>query len=412
MDRSVFGLLVGLGLAVAHSSPAQPPVEQTASIPLCPGLTIVTAINQAEGDYESIKTIESVTDEAVRLKYSAERMVSDVFSNDPPKLERTYVTRTVRRADLTSSMLYLQQFTADLPEVIPETTAIGTSAAVLKALKEKGEAEIGIFFNFFPNKPGLDPNVRPNLWDFRIVARVRRASAAPVMLPVTVNDTRVGLPAIHATGDFAGDKSEFFFLDDERNPLTLKFRIGIDALKDRAALLAAVGQKLSPDRDVLQIVKISYRCAPPPPLPGGDGGAGTLPGGGGGAEGAGGSALETALEKTRRADVYDIFFTFNSDVIREESEPTLKEIAAVLKKHVDWRLGIEGHTDSIASDSFNLDLSRRRAAAVKDALVKRHGVAAARLTTAGFGESRPKDTNDTLEGRARNRRVELVRSGG
>jgi outer membrane protein OmpA-like peptidoglycan-associated protein len=411
MDRRAFGLLAGLGLAVAHSSPAQPHGEQSASIPLCPGLTIVTAINQPEGDYESIKTIESVTDEAVRLKYSAERMVSDIFSNDPPKLERTNVTRTVRRADLTSSTLYLQQFTPDLPEVIPETTAIGTSAAVLKALKEKGEAEIGIFFNFFPNKPGLDPNVRPNLWDFRIVSKVRRASAAPVMLPVTVNDTRVGLPAIHATGDFASDKSEFFFLDDERNPLTLKFRIGIDAVKYRADAAAAVGQKMSPDRDVLQVVKISYRCAPPPPLAGG-GGAGQLPGGGGGAEGAGGSALEAALEKARRADVYDIFFTFNSDAIREESEPTLREIAAILNKHAGWTLSIEGHTDSIASDSFNLDLSRRRAAAVRDALVKRHGIAAARLTTAGYGESRPKDTNETLEGRARNRRVELVRSGG
>jgi outer membrane protein OmpA-like peptidoglycan-associated protein len=80
-----------------------------------------------------------------------------------------------------------------------------------------------------------------------------------------------------------------------------------------------------------------------------------------------------------------------------------------MKKHPDWRLGIEGHTDNIASDRFNLDLSRRRAAAVKDALVTRHGIDAARLTTGGAGESRPLDTNDTLEGRARNRRVELVR---
>ena len=74
-----------------------------------------------------------------------------------------------------------------------------------------------------------------------------------------------------------------------------------------------------------------------------------------------------------------------------------------------WKLGIGGHTDSIASDAYNLDLSTRRAAAVKAALTTSYAVDPQRLTTAGYGESRPKDRNDTLEGRARNRRVELVR---
>ena len=107
--------------------------------------------------------------------------------------------------------------------------------------------------------------------------------------------------------------------------------------------------------------------------------------------------------------MYDIYFDFNSDRIREESEPTLQEIAAVLARHPAWKLGIEGHTDSIASDRFNLELSQRRAAAVRTALTGRFGIDGGRLTTAGYGESRPKDRNDTPEGRARNRRVELVR---
>ena len=122
------------------------------------------------------------------------------------------------------------------------------------------------------------------------------------------------------------------------------------------------------------------------------------------------SRMEQALLETGRADVYDIYFDFNSDRMRAESEPTMREIAGLLRKHPDWKLAVQGHTDSVASDSFNLDLSRRRAAAVKGALVAGHGVAALRLTTAGFGESRPRDSNDTLEGRARNRRVELVRN--
>jgi outer membrane protein OmpA-like peptidoglycan-associated protein len=188
------------------------------------------------------------------------------------------------------------------------------------------------------------------------------------MLPVTVNDTAATLPAIHVRGDYYGDKAEFFFLDDEANPIALKYRIG---------------------RDTLDVVKITFRCTAAATV--------NL------------SRLEQALLQTGRADVYSIYFSFNSDAIREESAPTLEEIAAIMRRHPEWRLAIEGHTDSVASDSYNLKLSERRAAAVKHALVSTKGIVATRLASAGFGESRPKDRNDTLEGRARNRRVELVR---
>jgi outer membrane protein OmpA-like peptidoglycan-associated protein len=148
-------------------------------------------------------------------------------------------------------------------------------------------------------------------------------------------------------------------------------------------------------RATLDVVRIEFRCSasPLPKSP----------------PAAPASQLEQSLLQTGRADVYSIYFSFNSDRIREESEPTLDEIADVLRRHPDWKLAIEGHTDSIANDAYNLALSQRRAAAVKQALVSRKSVAGARLTTTGVGESRPKDRNDTLEGRARNRRVELVR---
>jgi outer membrane protein OmpA-like peptidoglycan-associated protein len=314
------------------------------------------------------------------------------------------------------------QFYEKLPETIPETTAIGVSADVLSALKTKGEAELGIF-NAFTGEPVLDRNEHPNVFDFQMAATVQRVGA--VNVPVLVNDTAVELPAIHAQGDFVGDKSEFFFLDDAENPLTLKFRIGIDAIKpmepEMAALCDSVKDLMAGmpmmdcsrprnggDRDVLQVVKITHRCAEPPPVPSGDpSGAGTLPPVGGTTPEA--RTLEKALKETGRADVYSIFFSYNSDQIRDESQPTLNDIAELLKRHPDWKLSVEGHTDGIAGDAYNLDLSRRRAAAVKDALVKRYQVDMTRLTTAGYGKSRPKDTNDTLEGRARNRRVELVR---
>jgi outer membrane protein OmpA-like peptidoglycan-associated protein len=119
--------------------------------------------------------------------------------------------------------------------------------------------------------------------------------------------------------------------------------------------------------------------------------------------------LETDLAEKGRAEIYGIYFDFDSDQIRSESEPVLTEIADVLKKQPEWKLNVEGHTDNVGGDKHNLDLSQRRAASVINALVTRYQIPADRLSPAGYGASRPKATNDTVEGRALNRRVELVR---
>jgi len=400
-----------------------------ATIPLCPGLTIVTAVNDKDGDYESIKTIESVTNAGVRLKYSVERMSHDMFA--PDKLEKFTLYRTVSQKDLKTATLYEQQFATVLPETIPETTAIGTSTAVLHDLKTKGQSTLGIFEDYSQDKETLDRNDHPNVYDNQVVAPITRVGSGPVKIRVIVNDVPQDLPAIQAVGDFEGDKSEFFFLDDPLNPLTLKFRFGIDGIQPvdpEFAKSVGLPSKVG-DKDVLQVVKITVHCgeaalptAGPPPGgagagAGGGAGGGTGAGGGGaggagsggGGGGGGADALEKALADTGHVDVYSIYFSFNSDVIREESGPTLKEIAEVMRRHPDWKLGVNGHTDNIGAEQYNLDLSKRRAAAVKQALVARYTIAAVRLTTSGFGKSQPKDTNDTLEGRARNRRVELVK---
>ena len=361
---------------------------------MCAGLTIVTAVSQLNGDYESIKTIESVTDREVRLKYSSERMVQDLMDNEP-KLQQNTMHRTVLTKDLASANLYEQQFYDQLPDPIPGTTAIGTSAAVLNDLKTKGEAEIG-FFIAFSNPPSLDREVHPNVFDNQMTGTFHRVESGPVMLPIIVNNARVQLPTIHIAGDFVGDKTEFYFLDDPANPIALKWRYGIDSVPaEDVEKFKKAGMKLGPDIDRLEVIKIAYRCGNEPSAEK--------------SAAAGASQLEKSLASAGRADVYDIYFSFNSDQIREESETRLKEIADALNKHSDWKLSVEGHTDSVGSSNYNLELSRRRAAAVKDALVKRYKIDPARLTTTGFGASRPKDTNDTLAGRARNRRVELVR---
>ena len=118
--------------------------------------------------------------------------------------------------------------------------------------------------------------------------------------------------------------------------------------------------------------------------------------------------MKKELEELGRTRVYGINFDTGSDVIREESKPTLDKIVAVMTSVPDWKLTIEGHTDSSGSEAQNQELSQRRADAVKTYLVQAN-VSAARLTARGFGASKTVAGNDTPSGRAQNRRVELTR---
>lgn len=124
---------------------------------------------------------------------------------------------------------------------------------------------------------------------------------------------------------------------------------------------------------------------------------------------AGGRDLYDALADQGRVATQGIYFATGSDVIRAESTPTLKEIAAMLAEHPELELTIEGHTDDVGDAAANRALSERRAAAVAAYLVSTHGVAAKRLAAAGLGDTKPAAPNATPEGRQQNRRVELVR---
>lgn len=118
--------------------------------------------------------------------------------------------------------------------------------------------------------------------------------------------------------------------------------------------------------------------------------------------------MQAGLEKAGSINLYGIQFDFDKDVVKPESKPTLDEIAALLKGKPDLRLKIIGHTDNKGTADYNLDLSNRRAGNVAAALVGGYGVAPERLTFEGAGLSKPLAPNDTEEGRAKNRRVELV----
>jgi outer membrane protein OmpA-like peptidoglycan-associated protein len=106
---------------------------------------------------------------------------------------------------------------------------------------------------------------------------------------------------------------------------------------------------------------------------------------------------------------YGIYFDVNKDVVKPESYGTLKEIAKILNEVPDVKVKIVGHTDSDGADAANLDLSKRRAASVKNELVKTFAVNGDRLVTDGMGETQPVAPNDTPANKALNRRVEFIK---
>lgn len=124
------------------------------------------------------------------------------------------------------------------------------------------------------------------------------------------------------------------------------------------------------------------------------------------------SASRMNVSFHRGAELHGVYFDSGSAALLPSSDAALERAAALLAQHIDWHVTIEGHTDAIGSDAANASLSERRAEAVRAALTARFGVAESRITARGFGESRPIESNDSLEGRARNRRVELSRACG
>lgn len=101
-----------------------------------------------------------------------------------------------------------------------------------------------------------------------------------------------------------------------------------------------------------------------------------------------------------------IQFETAKDVLKNESYPILDRVVEIMKKHPEYDMAIEGHTDSQGDDAMNLDLSKRRAKRAKDYLISK-GISSSRLSSEGFGETKPVADNGTAEGRAKNRRVEF-----
>lgn len=343
------------GLVVDGDCPAVDPVDASddiaagaaARIPLREGLTLSQLWRTEDwpNDIECLHQVQGITPTAIELTSSCNR----------PDGTAQYERRTCR-SDLRAAHVYFTEFGGGSPvTTLVGATTINLSAAAFAELKQRGST--------------LQRHVEVAGGRAKIDLAGTLRGDGSGFARVIVNDRLVELPVIRAKGAMSGTcygqpcEKQFYaeILDDERFPLVLDYGNNTNFR--------------------LQYSKISFPT---------DG------------------ALERALQTSKRVSVYGIYFDFASDRIRPESAPVLREIVEVLAANPDWTLVIEGHTDAVGSAESNLQLSRRRSEAVRSALVER-GVATARLTTAGYGASRPQDTNDTPEGRARNRRVELVR---
>ncbi|MGD0505918.1 MAG: OmpA family protein [Steroidobacteraceae bacterium] len=374
--------------------PAWKPVGSTTStamVPLVSGLTVVTAVSEPPlGDYESIKMITAVGQTAVQLHYSASqpkmelkgplaRRADNLGDADPMKEfpDKIACLRTIDVADLASAVAYSEVFCASPAEHFTGSTSIGASSGLLAKLKSGQAVEFhyansnqwAVYAQQGAQIEGQKPvgaMLAQYAGQWMNACQLRRVGTTDVAVPVLLNGQRVELPALHAScAPDAKTQADFYWLDQAANPITLALDL---------------------DDTFFQAVQITF---PPPataPLP-----------------------LETALAAKQPAQVYGIYFDFGSATIKPESELVLRQIADILQKNAGWKLSVSGHTDNVGDATANLALSQHRAAAVKDALVARFHIAVERLDTSGFGAGRPIDTNDTLEGRARNRRVELQR---
>ena len=117
--------------------------------------------------------------------------------------------------------------------------------------------------------------------------------------------------------------------------------------------------------------------------------------------------IEEEVQEILKTAFDNLEFETGKNIIKEESLPSLTELAEVLVKKTDWKLQIAGHTDNVGAAQSNLVLSKRRAEAVR-AFMESKSVSIERLSVLYFGETEPVADNTTNEGRQKNRRVEMT----
>ncbi|MDB4881319.1 MAG: OmpA/MotB protein [Gemmatimonadetes bacterium] len=331
------------------SAAADIAAQAAATIPLKVGLTLSHMWKAYEGDYEHecLEQVRAIDARSVLTTGSCPTGKERVMS---------HWTRRLCRTDLTDSYIYLTSSHAKYPETFRGALKFSMSSASFATLKRDGKVR----HRYLDIASRTDSLL---VLDRDVDGVLETQDKGTFKL--VVNDTAVDVPVIEAMHQ-NGRKGELIrvkVLDDARFPLMLDYYHPASHF-------------------FITYTKVTYPTE---------------------------HEIEKQLAKDKHVDVYGIYFDFASDSLRPESAPILHEIATALAGHPEWKVTITGHTDSIGGSASNLDLSRRRSARVRRALVEQYRTDSLRISTSGSGDSQPKDVNTTPEGRARNRRVELVR---
>lgn len=392
-----------LSLAPFHSGAAQAPAGR---VPMGTGAAIVQALSTPTGDRESVHRVRLASDVGLHYQW----ILEEVHQNgDTVRQEFQYLEAW---ADLVDAKRLRFFHDAKAPEAHPGYTMHALSRATYHRLREGQSDSLQIMYVDEPAGAAQLRSLgfgggRPTPVRWR--GTLTPATAGTVPFPVLLNGRRVQLRALHLQGDFTARpgrwQPQLWVLADSAYPLILKW---IGGARETGNVLQTTridlpfetsAEGLASGDGVLLVGREGL--GPPP-----GGAVGTLAGA---ASGAGGAALERELAASCRVELPGIYFAFNSAHLEPASDRTVAALAGILARHADWRGTLEGHTDSIGSAAANKVLSERRVEAVRARLVTQYKVDSARLGVVGHGASRPREPNATIEGRARNRRVELVR---
>jgi outer membrane protein OmpA-like peptidoglycan-associated protein len=337
---------------------------QPTGVPLIAGLAVTTAVHvPGAGDYESVKTLAARHGSGWRIEYRAQQPAPQAASRARPVAS----VRLQSDADLQNATVYRAGFEEGSEEDYPGSTALGTSAQVLAALRGSGSSPfrlVDALDNLAPPGAGA-PALAAVLTGGAVDLRGELQRTAVGTRPVLVNGPRIDLPVLVARGDLRARGGQAVacrldFLADERNPLALAWQVG-------------------PAR--LVVVRIDWPQRA--------------------------DAVAADLAQRRRIVLPGLYFDFGTAALQPRSAGALQTIVQAVQRNPGALL-LEGHTDALGNAAANLALSLARAQAVRSALVALDAGLAGRTSIDGQGAARPVADNATLEGRAQNRRVELV----
>jgi len=342
-------------------------------IPLVTGLVLGSVMHSPIGEREDVLEIKRADTGGVHYAWHERTITTGGDTTNG------FRKRFVSANDLAGAPRFDDIFGRD-EQVRPGFTALTLSSAVYRQLHVAGSTPFSLMV--IPREARAKVQTSTVLDALFSAQRVRykgsltRVSPALERFPLLVNGIRAALPALHVKGNFASGlrRSEWdiWVLADSAHPLILKSVL---------------------EGDVFQMVRADL----PDSQPAKSGAS------------ADSGLLEEELAKRCRLELPGVYFAFGTAAIDPISDRALAELARSLAGHPDWKVTVEGHTDSVGTDAANQTLSSRRAEAVRARLAERHGVDTKAWGAAGYGATKPRESNATIEGRARNRRVELVR---